>query len=592
MKSGRMFRHNFLRHRREAQPEDISDLPSIIGNPTVTLDSSIGATIATATADPTAPIATAAAPSGFTTITETDTLAQSITGQHTISTTVTTKTRTITDSSEYASITSAAALSSSTTDHATTSTTSSAAATSTAAAAKSSSNLNTLIPAIVVPIVGILLASLALFWFIMRRRARKELKSQPEFVMAGKGEKLSSRSNSGRSTTSDKWEHETKSPNTKESVLPSIQSPSITKSEWPPSQVGIASPVVPQEKTPAVSSAQSRSGPPSQGRPYINFNRPQPRPITSGRMGPTRDPTQDRERGYNNANQKGLPRPPSRSGPGPATRTDPSPIFRSGPSPVPQRPSPIKPPERRPSVSRPDTESAFRFRGPSPSMHHNARAQAPPRLGPPPGAYNGASSISQYSPIVKATPTVQRGPGPYKRGPPPPLQTSNNSYGQRMRSPQSASPAGTPLTEENLRIARLGNSSRLGRTAPEPSPSSTSPKLPPPATRSQLIPRDSPGGIPDNFYPGGFLSHSREVSKTRHAADRASIVSDPEEYEDIAAKSDVSSLNEFERFDFGPEARNRGGSGAAASMNYFAAHNSPAGSGGSPFGNGTTYERW
>ena len=224
-------------------------------------------------------------------------------------------------------------------------------------------------------------------------------------------------------------------------------------------------------------------------------------------------------------------------------------------------------------------------------MNHNARAQAPPRLGPPPGAYNGASSISQYSPIIKPA-TLQKGPMPYKRGPPPPLQTSNNSNGQRMKSPLSASPAGTPLTEENLRIARLGNSSRLGRTAPEPSPSSTSPKLPPPATRSQLIPRDSPGGIPDNFYPGGFLSHSRDVSKTRHAPDRASIVSDPDEYEDIAAKSDVSSLNEFERFDFGPEARNRRGSGAAASMNYFAAQHSPADGGRSPFGNGTTYERW
>ncbi|KAI1613798.1 hypothetical protein EDD36DRAFT_207871 [Exophiala viscosa] len=589
MKPGRMFRHNFLRHRREAQPDDISDLPSSIGIPTA---SSIGATIATATADSTASLATATAPSGFTTITETDTLAQSITGENTISTTVTTKTRTITDSSGYASITSAAAASSSTTVHPTTSTTSSATATSTAAAAKASSNLNTLIPAIVVPIVGVLVASLALFWFIMRRRAKKELQSQPEFVMAGKGEKLSSRSNSGRSTTSDKWHHERKSPNVKESALSSNQSPSVTNTEWPPSQVGIASPVLAQEKAPAVSSPHSRLVSPSQGRPYINFNSPQPRPITSGRMGPTRDPAQNPDRSHYNADQKGLPPPPSRSGRGPATRTAHSPISRSGPSPIPLRPSPSKPPERRPSDSRPGAEPAFRFRGPSPSMNHNARAQAPPRLGPAPGAYNGASSISQYSPIVKATTTLHKGPGPYKRVIPPPLQTSNNSNAQRMKSPKSASPASTPLTEENLRIARLGSSSRLGRTAPEPSPSSTSPKLPPPATRSQLIPRESPGGIPDNFYPGGFLSHSREVSKTRHAENRASMVSDPDEYEDIAAKSDVSSLNEFERFDFGPEAGNRGGSGAPASINYFAAHNNPAGSGGSPFGNGTTYERW
>lgn len=225
-------------------------------------------------------------------------------------------------------------------------------------------------------------------------------------------------------------------------------------------------------------------------------------------------------------------------------------------------------------------------------MSHNARAQAPPRLGPPPGAYNGASSISQYSPIVKETPNGLRGPGPYKRGPPPPLKTSNTPNSQRIKSPQSASPGGNSLTEENLRIARLGNSSRLAHTATEPSPSSTSPKLPPPATRSQLIPREGPTAIPDNFFAGGFLTHSREVSASRHASARASIVSDPDEYEDIAAKSDVSSLNEFERFDFGPEAHKTGGSAAGASLNYFATQNSPAGGGGSPFGDGATYERW
>jgi hypothetical protein len=71
------------------------------------------------------------------------------------------------------------------------------------------------------------------------------------------------------------------------------------------------------------------------------------------------------------------------------------------------------------------------------------------------------------------------------------------------------------------------------------------------------------------------------------------MISDADDYEDIAAKSDVSSLNEFERFDFGETASSRGDSAAGnSSLNYFASHNSPAhGRDGSPFGNGFL-ERW
>jgi hypothetical protein len=70
-------------------------------------------------------------------------------------------------------------------------------------------------------------------------------------------------------------------------------------------------------------------------------------------------------------------------------------------------------------------------------------------------------------------------------------------------------------------------------------------------------------------------------------------VSDADEYEDIDAKSDVSSLNEFERFDFGNGIGSGRGSPGGNSLTYFAARNSPAGSErGSAFGTSTVLERW
>lgn len=226
--------------------------------------------------------------------------------------------------------------------------------------------------------------------------------------------------------------------------------------------------------------------------------------------------------------------------------------------------------------------TAFRLRDPSPSMNQHNRAQAPSRLEAP-GAYNGASSISQYSPIVKDAPVTALSGPTNKRQPPPPLTTMN--LNQSRKAPSSASPNG--LSEENLRIARLATSSRLGHSPAEPSPS---PKLPPPATRSQLIPRDGPQYVLDDYYTG---QDSSNASRRQGAlSKRSSIVSDADDYEDIDAKSDVSSLNEFERFDFGEDAGSRSGSAAGASLNYFAAQNSPASGRGSPFGNVVPHERW
>ena len=253
MQPGRMFRHGLGLHRRGPQAPDLpSSVPTRIDNPTASLPSSIGTT-AVASVDPsgTTQLVTAEAPSGFTTFTETQTRQRGTdTGDTTFTTTFAT---TITDSAEYASLTSAAAASSSTSTRTTASTTS-AAATSSAAAQQSSSNLSTLIPAIVVPVAVVLMASLGLFWFIMRRKHKKQVQSQPEFVMTGKGEKLSSRSTSGRSTGSNPAAFEKKSPAVEKTSpmitqkeLPSALSPPTNASEWPSSHVGPARPTTPHE---------------------------------------------------------------------------------------------------------------------------------------------------------------------------------------------------------------------------------------------------------------------------------------------------------------------------------------------------------
>jgi hypothetical protein len=179
------------------------------------------------------------------------------------------------------------------------------------------------------------------------------------------------------------------------------------------------------------------------------------------------------------------------------------------------------------------------------------------------------------------------------------------------------SPAGNFLTEENMRIARLANSSRLGffntsATSPsgaktldtalanqQKSPSSKaganaahspaatsnpSPKLPPPATRSQLIPSDSPrderSKAPYNYNYFGqsktaspttsyHAGQTRVESRRHHDGDEDDDnVSDLGEYEDIDAKSDVSSLNEFERFEFDSRNGSQRGSGSVRGLGF------------------------
>ncbi|RVX69225.1 hypothetical protein B0A52_07201 [Exophiala mesophila] len=580
MHSGRMFAFGYALRKR--QDTRFDDLPSSITPPTETLPATI--VPSDVVTDPTAiaSVVSAEAPSGLTTIIETQTLA--LTGP--VPSTVTSvRTRTITDALEYASITSAAADSSSSTTEPTSSRASSTSrATAGATTDAPSSNLSTLIPAIVVPIVVVLLASLALFWFILRRRHRRELSDQPEFVMAGKGEKLSSRSNSARSVNSELRPMEKKSsPIVAQKELPSTsawRSPAAKSTEWPTAEIGLARPLTPQDpRTGSYTRPfdQSPVAAPSPARSYRNFSGPSPSPHTTtpGRSHPppvALNGGAGRSRGNSITNQR--PPPSSRSGPSPTSRSGMSPTNLTGPSPTRTMPTGLPGSAIAPST-------AFRLRDPSPSMNQNNRAQAPSRLEAP-GAYNGASSISQYSPIVKDAPASALSGPSNKRQPPPPLTTMN--LNKSLKTPSSASPGG--MTEENLRIARLATSSRLGHSPAEPSPS---PKLPPPATRSQLIPRDGSRYVLDDYYTTPDAS---SASHRQGASKRSSIISDADEYEDIDAKSDISSLNEFERFDFGEGAGSRSGSAAGTSLNYFAAQNSPASGRGSPFGTVLPHERW
>lgn len=398
---------------------------------------------------------------------------------------------------------------------------------------------------------------------------------------------MNSRSSSARSANSSSWPAEKSSPEIAQKEIQSLaKSPPTTNAEWKSPRIGIGIshdyPAAAGQKSPSQHVAGMVRG---ESRPYQNFNGPSSgvRPATAGRGQPpmAADRDQNRNRSNSTPGQRGMP-PSSRSGPSPTPRSGPSPVPRGNPGPRSFTPKQGVTSPLLNGAPRPVT-GPLRLRDPSPSMGHNSRAQAPSRLEAP-GAYNGNSSISQYSPIVKdtpssATPVLNNS---NKRGPPPPLKTSN------FASSKSPTDSPTGLSEENLRIARLATSSRLGYSAGEPSPS---PKLPPPATRSQLIPRESAKESHERFFAGS-RAHSRENSQQgQHSNKRESMVSDADDYEDIDAKSDISSLNEFERFDFTDGANSRTGSAAGNSLNYFAAQNSPASGRGSPFGN-VTLERW
>ncbi|RMZ85139.1 hypothetical protein DV738_g35, partial [Chaetothyriales sp. CBS 135597] len=569
-----------------------------------TIPATIGPNQATASLD--GSIVSATENSALTIITTSATIIPAASGTDTPEPTVVATTITVTDSASFAALTSTE---SSTQDG---SSTASTASTSSASSANSSSsNLSTLIPAIVVPVAVILLASFGLFWFFMRRRHLRELENTV-FDMAGKGEKLSSRSTSNRSTGSPI--------SAAVKAIPVVAPSPITGDavsqpapRIPLDEIGVARPLTPKDTDSPGARPRSpgwQYSPTSRDRPqYQNFSGPRP---SSSRSGP---PSRLGLRSQS-ASPHG-PRPgayaanfhPARNSPRP--RAAPSPVQRSGPSPTLTGTPRALPGPPRPAPT-PPGPPAYRLRDPSPtmgaSMSSTRRAPAPPSLtAPPPGAYNGGSSISQYSPIVKETPNVHSALGSHapqrtkaspSKKPPPIITTHNLSAPNLSRSPTTTD---TYFSRENLRIAQLANSSKLGSVAESNSPSDVSagnnfmrevsgsddnqsnsplgtashpsPKLPPPATRSQLIPSHSPNedrklnyfnsptrsrpvSSASNQYlpamtttqPGftGILPHRfpNPPGGRRHD-EHTSFISAMDTYEDIEARSDISSLNGF-----------------------------------------------
>lgn len=242
------------------------------------------------------------------------------------------------------------------------------------------------------------------------------------------------------------------------------------------------------------------------------------------------------------------------------------------------------------------------------AMNNGTRAPPPKALEPPTptGAFNGASPISQYSPIVKehfnldnvasSGQSKARGPAPLA------LATSNIPYTRDTDSPVDH----TILSKENMRIARLANSSRLGfnsspvepnfpgrspsgakvlsplvETQPTSGPTATSPRLPPPLSREDMPPKPFAQGMDSpapgsSIYPspsigagatprvGGGFSTTSLPQSDQHTQDpgnaylRASVVSrlssdDGYVDMDVDAKSDVSSLDEREKWEMESE---------------------------------------
>ena len=536
------------RHRRNAQPQnsglDTSFLPTRLSL-TVTPSATDGS------------IATAPAISGFTTVRTTVTRLFPASGTQDISTQITIQTSVVTDSAQYASLTAQASQSTESPTKTTSSHTTTASASSTSSSASkhaSSSNTSTLIPTIVAPVAAVLIVSFVVFWLMMRRRHRRALASQPEFVMAGagthKGEKLPSRATSTTSSTpSTRINVEKKQPLTPVSEVDSfakeIDTGLLPVSNFSTEDIGVARPLTPQDSSlpasPVNSDWNNRNRPrlAAQDGSYHNFSAP--RPHTARRAAAPAPSSfsqpQNMPRSKSNPVNRGPPgrRPDPNLQPvrGPeAPRSRPPPTTRSGPSPNPRSMTSPRFDNGLPSNPRPSPKNTI---SPSPripqgrslSLKQNGRASPPAPIDSTVGAFNGASPISQYSPIVKETPSV------LLTKPKPAALTINHS----ASTSRSDSPRANVLTDENIRIARLGSSSRLGLSfggkspSPEPSPALSSPRLPP---------------------PRGYSPQPESQRQARERdIDEESEVSAPDddaEYEDIDAKSDVSSLHEKERW--------------------------------------------
>lgn len=493
----------------------------------------------------TASITLATAPSAYTTLPVTQ-VSVVTEADGAISTSVFIAASVVTDPTQYSSFSAAAA--SSSLSKTQTSTSHASSTTTAASTSGSSSNLSTIIPAVVVPVAIILLATFAAFWFYMRRRHRRDLKNQPAFIMAAETEKLTSTTNS---LSSDHQDH---GPPTENHLAAPALSP-ITEKPLSSTRTRDISPRPPKSSSgplPNFSRGNVGSARTSNVRedqrpspllpPIRTDSSPNTRHIanfavntspTSNYSHQTANPHLGPQTFHNNSN----PASKNTSGRGPpagvgtsshvlarnrsqslnsrAGSNQPSPYLNNGnwSGQVGQRP-PTAPTS---GSRRPPQPRDF-----SPAGQQQLRSFSPigNRAAPPAPIKTAASAGSgafinqpQYSPIIRDVPKTKR---PDVTVPQP--QGRDISYGSHhsplLPSPQSDARRDHNLTAENLRIARLANSSRLG-----------------------------------------FNSLTRDK-------DNISEISAPDEAEEDA-KSDVSSLNELEKFDFERDTRDGGRTGSA-----------------------------
>jgi hypothetical protein len=519
---------------------------------------------------------TSAVVTTYSVITTTDVEINSLNG---LSTTFATTT-VVTDPAVYSSLVSAAAASAATKTKTSASSHASSTSSSASSKAKSSSNLGTIIPAVVVPIAVILIATFAAFWFFMRRRHRRDLKNQPAFVMAGKTEKLTSTTNS---LSSDHADHKPPVPARAtgttsymtEKHLPSTQtrdvssrpsnSSSSSRSDYPLINVGIAktsnfrdeqrpSPLLPPVRTDSsspnarhIANFSTKASPTTvqasrSANPHLNSQTPHNSVIpsaknTSGRGPPAGVGTSSHVLARNRSQSLTNPRGANGNRSNPNLNS-----YRNGPE----------------LAQRPPTAPTSGFRGPPPPRSFSPagqqarsfspmgnRAAAPPPIKPPSPSSTGFINEPQYSPIIRDAPKAKR-PSvvvPQDRG-----VSYSSHISPLLPSPHSDNRRDHNLTAENLRIARLANTSRLGFGSPTP---------------------ENDVDVDDNIS---------DIS----AVDEAS--------EDAA--SDVSSLNELEKFDFERDTRTSGSRNGSALGSLPGARSGSAMNSNSPIlGPGTGYER-
>lgn len=211
----------------------------------------------------------------------------------------------------------------------------------------------------------------------------------------------------------------------------------------------------------------------------------------------------------------------------------------------------------------------------------------------PTGAYNGASPISQYSPIIKDGPAFNTSPiarvlaqSTSRKEPPSAINTNNTT---------NVSSQSSDFSEENMRIARLADSSRLGfyptnsskptttntathstissSTPNTVDPPNPSPRLPPPATRDAPpsrtnIPIPPPPPEPITRMPlDSHRTDSFAPDNRRSTRSMVSRLSSDDDYidDEIDSKSEVSSLDEGERWQMQQDHDSRSGSRLATS---------------------------